>query len=122
MVSPVELVKHWHCPSCHLEHQSQGRETAMHHCPKLNGLLVPLVLDGADATHRVLLREDYQGTDLCSARDEDGRIVMSVSTEYADGSNALTVYMPCATADAEAVRGYVGARTPGTAVASAEAG
>src|SRR3954463_2475351 len=86
-VGAVELVKNWHCPSCHLEHRSQGPKDAMHHCPKLNGLLVPLVLDGADATHRVLLREDYQKTDICSARDSNDRIVMSVSTEYADGSN-----------------------------------
>lgn len=100
-VGGVELVKNWHCPSCHLEHRSQGPKTAMHHCPQLNGLLVPLVLDGDDATHRVLLREDYQKTDICSARDKNNRIVMSVSTEYADGSNALNVYMPCATLTTE---------------------
>jgi hypothetical protein len=100
-VGGVELVKNWHCPSCHLEHRSQGPKTAMHHCPKLNGLLVPLVLDGDDAIHRVLHREDYQGSDICSARDGNNRIVMSVSTEYADGSNALNVYMPCATLSTE---------------------
>lgn len=100
-VGGVELVKNWVCPSCQLEHQSQGPETAMHHCPKLNGLLVPLVLDGDDATHRVHLREDYQNGDICTARDADNRIVMSVSTEYADGSNALNVYVPCATTNLE---------------------
>lgn len=93
----VELVKNWYCPSCHIEHRSQGPQTAMHHCPALNGLFIPLILEGQDATNRVQLREDYQKTDLCSARDHNDRIVMSVSQEYADGSNALTVFVPCAT-------------------------
>ena len=96
----VELIKNWRCPSCGLEHRSQGTKDAMHHCPKLNGLLVPLVLEGRPGAHKVLLREDYQKTDLCSARDSNNRIVMSVSTEFDDG-NALTVYMPCATVATE---------------------
>lgn len=93
----TELVKNWHCPSCHIEHRSQGPDVAMHHCAVLNGLFIPLILNGVDATNRVLLREDYVGQDLCSARDKDNNVVMSVSQEHADGSNALTVFVPCAT-------------------------
>jgi hypothetical protein len=93
----VEMVKNWHCPSCHIEHRSVGPDTAMHHCKALNGLFIPLILDGVDATNRVLLREDYVKGDICSARDANNRVVMSVSQEHADGSNALTVFVPCAT-------------------------
>ena len=98
----VELFKKWYCPNCHLEHRSQGKEIAFHNCPSLNGAFIPLALEGDDCVNKPLLREDYVGNDLCSVRDKDNNVIMSVTREYADGSNALTVFVPCAVAKAEA--------------------
>lgn len=99
MTDPVELIKNWYCPSCYLTHRSKGSKTAFHNCSAINGAFIPLILEGVDATNRVLLREDYVGDDICSVTDKDNRVIMSVSQEMADGSNALTVFVPCATTD-----------------------
>lgn len=94
----TELFKKWFCPNCHLEHRSTGKETAFHNCPSLNGAFIPLALEGDDCVNKVNLREDYVGEDICSVRDNDNNIISSISREYADGSNALTVFVPCAVA------------------------
>lgn len=97
MTKPVELVKEWYCPSCHIEHQSVGPQSARHLCPAYGGKLdLPLVLKGLDAHHIIREREDYLGEDLSSARDSNNRVIMSAYTEFADGSHETTVFMPCA--------------------------
>jgi hypothetical protein len=99
----VELYKEWFCPNCYLEHRSQGPETAFHNCPSINGNpFIPLARKGDDCINKVNYREDYVKDDICSVRDDDDNIIMSVSREYADGSNALTVFVPCAVAKATA--------------------
>lgn len=112
------VIRNWHCPNCHSEHRSYDSPnlSAFHHCPALNGILTPMVEDGRDAIHKILLREDYVGEDICSVRDANNRVVSSVTTEFADGSNQLTVYMPCATVSAESVKAGVS-----TVLRSAEA-
>ena len=99
----VELYKEWFCPNCHLEHRSQGKETAFHNCTGLSGTpFIPLALKGDDCVNKIIYREDYLGEDIASVRDDNNNIIASVSREYADGSNALTVFVPCAVTKIEA--------------------
>jgi len=97
MSKPTELHKNWYCPNCSLTHQSVGKETAFHDCPKLFGLKVPMLLEGVKGYHKVEYREDYLGTDISDARNDSGQVVKSISTEFEDGSNGGTIYLPCAT-------------------------
>lgn len=92
------VIRDWHCSNCGLEYRSFDvpAKRAWHQCPRMNGALTPMVEDGRDAIHRILLREDYVGPSaVCSVRDSNNRVISSISTEFADGSNQLTVYMPC---------------------------
>lgn len=91
----VEMHKNWVCPNCHKTHQSVGSKTAMHFCPALNNLFIPMVIEGSDCINKVNYREDYVKGDLVTATHH-GKVVSSVSTEHADGSNGLTVFVPCA--------------------------
>lgn len=68
----------------------------MHQCPKLLGLIAPMVRVGTTA--RILLheREAYVGKTHVQTTPERGRPVMSMETQYADGRNDLIVYAPLA--------------------------
>lgn len=95
-----KIYKYWYCPNCKLTHQSvnsKATEVPMHFCPSLHNLQVPMVLEGVKAFHKVEYREDYLRDDIASVRDENNQVVKSVSTEYEDGSNGGTIYLPCAT-------------------------
>lgn len=95
----------WECPSCGEQRATRDARphTPMHHCPTLAGLAVPFVAAGRNglargaARHVVEERQDYEAGEHGLARI-DGRPVMAVRTERADGSNDATVYAPCATA------------------------
>jgi hypothetical protein len=101
MTQGIELIKEWYCPSCHIEHRSIGSLSARHNCSAHNGLDLPLVLMGRNATHRINEREDYLKGDLSDARDDNGRVIMSAYTEFDDGSHETTVFMPCAVIEVE---------------------
>ena len=94
----TELHKNWYCPNCGLIHQSIGKETAMHHCPSLHNLFIPLVLEGTKVNNKINLREDYLHGDLASARTDTGSVVSSVTHETDEGIGA-TIYVPTATFD-----------------------
>ena len=68
----------------------------MHSCPALKGLMAPFVDDLQKARHVVKDRDDYVGNELVQT-DNEGRPVMALVTERADGSNDCHVYAPTAT-------------------------
>lgn len=95
-----KVIRDWYCPNCKLTHRSENSkvsEVPMHDCPALFGLKVPMVLEGVKAFHTIEYREDYLHNDLASARNDSGQVIKSISTEYEDGSNGGTIYLPCAT-------------------------
>jgi hypothetical protein len=72
----------------------------MHSCPGLNGLTMPMILEGSGSRTRVVEREDYIGNEDVALVDK--RPVMSVITDHPDGRNDLVVFAPTATAGANA--------------------
>lgn len=85
----------WECPSCiataETAHQPDG---PMHDCPGHAGLSLRLVPAGQKLRHRVNYREDYSRPGSIPQTDDDGRPVMSVTTDHPDGRSALTLFMP----------------------------
>ena len=103
--SETKIIKNYYCPNCKYTYQGVNLKTTevpLHECSALNGLKVPWVLEGVKAYHKVELRDDYLGDDISNARTSSGQVVKSVSTEYADGSNGGTIYLPCARIQASA--------------------
>jgi hypothetical protein len=97
-------VRLWNCPSCQATAGTADNQpgTPMHVCKGLAGLTVPLVPVGDRSVHRINMREDYVNGDDVQT-DGDGRVVMSVTTEHADGHTDCTVFAPCATASGRAL-------------------
>jgi hypothetical protein len=99
LLQPPEV--RWECPSCNVQDVTYEARphTRFHSCGAQGGLTVPFVqLDGRELVknsvrHVVKEREDYLADDI-PHRDADGRVVMSVVTEYKDGSSDCTVYAP----------------------------
>lgn len=95
--------KRWECPSCggqHVTHEPRPH-VPMHPCKGLGGLLAPFVevhgdLVKGSVQHRVVEREDYVG-DEQGVPMIDGRPIMAVRTERADGSNDVHVFPGTAT-------------------------
>lgn len=101
MSGPVILnaEKRWECPSCHLQdvtYQAQPH-TRMHACRALKGIVAPMVEVATlefvkhSVRHVVREREDYVGNEQVRL-DGEGRPVMAVVTERADGSNDCHVF------------------------------
>ena len=98
-------VRRWQCPSCEARHvTTEARpHTPMHACPRHGGLTAPYVevpagrdsLGRHAARHQPVERGDYIA-DETGVTFLDGRPVMAVRTERADGSNDATVYAPTA--------------------------
>lgn len=88
----------WSCPNCTQEDRTTETypHTRFHACPGLKGLTAPMVPVGMDCKVEAMEREDYVGRELVQT-DADGRPIMAVRTERADGSNDLAVLAPCAT-------------------------
>lgn len=101
-MAPVILTppeQRWECPSCGLldvTHE-QRTHTQMHPCPALGGLLTPMVPAGSKARHVAREREDYVGSDLVQL-DDNGRPVMSLTTEHDDGRQDCMIFAPAASA------------------------
>jgi hypothetical protein len=68
----------------------------MHDCPKLHGLVAPLVLEGTDCKVIAVERGDYL-RDEEQRTGDDGRPYMAVETWHADGRNDAAVFAPVAT-------------------------
>ena len=94
----LDPTRHWHCPLCGKLHVTQqaGQIVPTHPCPAMNGLSVPFLDDTVKSRLVVKDREDYIGDELVQT-DNEGRPVMALVTERADGSNDCHVYAPTAT-------------------------
>lgn len=98
-------VRRFECPSCGRQETSRqtGAVTIGHACPKVAGLSVPYVevmgseLRKHSVRHVVVERGDWIGDERGVMRDIEGRAVMAVHTERADGSHDTQVFAPSAT-------------------------
>lgn len=89
--------RRWECPNCPQTAVTREVEphTRFHACGGLKGLTAPLVPAGTDCRVVAKEREDYVGQEDVRL-DADGRPVMSVVTEHADGSTDCVVFAPTA--------------------------
>lgn len=104
-------LRRFECPSCGQTTAKRDPRvtTELHPCRAQRGLMVPLVelAPGQDSLakhtvrHVAVERGDYIGTERGVAHDGDGRAVMAVRTERADGSNDCHVLAPTATGRTE---------------------
>lgn len=85
----------WSCPNCTAYAVTLGQPNRFHHCAGLAGLLAPMVVAGSDVRVTANVREDYIGREDVQ-RDGEGRPIMSVTTERADGSNDVVAFAPTA--------------------------
>lgn len=87
---------HWHCPFCTATSVTREAQphTRMHSCMALGGLTAPMLREGEDSRLVVNEREDYVGGEDVTVID--GRPVMSITTEHADGATDVAVYAPSA--------------------------
>lgn len=93
---PILDFRNWYCPNCGLTEQSRGQPNRWHNCPKLRGLMAPLILEGTKAKVEAHEREDYEGEDAgYTQKDENGRPVMSIETTRDEGTD-LAVLAPTA--------------------------
>lgn len=104
---PETIIQLWVCPNCKQTGHSRVEVTRgfaqkpharFHHCAGLRGLWAPMVTAESRVQVTAVEREDYVGEDEGNVpTDENGRPVMAVRTDYADGSNDLAVMAPTAT-------------------------
>lgn len=94
----LEVERRWECPNCTVTALTRVARpaTPYHPCRGLRGLSAPMVPAGTDCKVTANEREDYVNGDVVQT-DGDGRPVMNVTTERADGSNDLTIFAPAAT-------------------------
>ncbi len=87
----------WHCPACGAEDVTHEAEphTRFHPCAKLGGFTSPMARGAMPAKVVVTEREDYIGTEDVRL-SEDGRPIMNITLEYADGHTDVAVYAPTA--------------------------
>lgn len=99
MTPIVQPVQRWVCPNCHREAQVRGvKQNRYHQCPRLFGMLAPMLLEGTKAHVFTVEREDYIGHELVQA-DSRGRPIMSVVTERDNGRDCI-VFAPTARGNA----------------------
>jgi len=107
-VAVLSPEKHWECPSCGRQHVTRTHlvTSEMHHCPAQKGLYVPFVQVESNAgipkhsmRHVPIERGDWEGKEIGVRHDTDGRAIMAVHTERADGSHDTHVLAPAARAD-----------------------
>lgn len=90
--------RRWQCPACNRQHVTTKPVTGlvMHNCPALGDLSAPYVevtgleLDRHAQHVTVVERDDYVGDELVTVAN--GRPVMAVNVERADGSNDRVVF------------------------------
>jgi hypothetical protein len=92
------VIQEWYCPNCKATGVTNERRPhqRFHPCAGLRGILAPLVEASARVQVTAVEREDYVGSERAQT-DENGRPVMAVKTEYADGHSDVAVLAPVAT-------------------------
>ena len=105
MVTLLDPTRHWECPSCHRQHVTRTAQVTseLHACASQRGMIVPFVevADNHGLTgvrHVVVEPGDYVGGQQGLRTDGEGRPVMAVRTERADGSNDCHVFPGAAVA------------------------
>ena len=101
MSSGMDLHTELRCPNCGKTAQVKNlvlSSARMHRCPKLRGLIAPMVRSSVTAEIVLHEREDYVGKSNVQLDPERKRPVMSMETKYDDGHTDLTVFAPAATA------------------------
>lgn len=90
-------VTRWECGHCSYTDTTRVAEphSRFHHCAGL-GITAPMVREGSGARTVANDREDYVGKEVVQTND-NGRPVMSITTEYPDGHTDLVVLAPIAT-------------------------
>ncbi|MGW6255424.1 hypothetical protein [Streptomyces sp. NPDC055085] len=98
-------VKRWACPNCSKADITREVQphTRFHECLGLGGIQAPMVPADQVSSVRVrsIEREDYEGSERGLARDDEGKSIMAVETEYLDGHTDVAVFPGTATANAE---------------------
>lgn len=94
---------YWGCPNCPATDMTKHTEphTRFHTCAGLKGLTAPMIPVGTKARVVAVERGDYVGKEMVQ-KDGEGRPVMAVRTDYADGRNDIAVLAPTATTTAVA--------------------
>lgn len=92
----LSVVHRWYCPNCRMTDVTREARphSRLHPCPKLHGLMAPLLPVGTHAKVEAHLREDYVGRELVQVAD-NGRPYMNVTTTRDDGQDAI-VFAPAA--------------------------
>jgi len=106
MAVPILAVeKHWECPSCGRQHVTKKPvvTSELHHCAALNGMIAPFVEVESNAgiakgSMRLVAveRGDFIGKEVGVRTDAEGKAIMAVQTERADGSHDTHVFAPAA--------------------------
>lgn len=102
MTVSVQAVHGWYCPNCRKEDVTTEPRphSRFHPCPKMGGLIAPMLPAGTKAKVTAHEREDYVGSEIVRLND-DGRPVMSITTEREEGQDVV-VFAPTATASGSA--------------------
>jgi hypothetical protein len=84
----LSVERHWGCPNCDYTRVTykSGPQAVIHRCRGLRGLIAPLVEDGVRAKVYARERDDYVGENVVQV-DGEGRPIMSIVTERADGQD-----------------------------------
>jgi len=100
----LRVERHWACPNCTLTTVSRKATAHMpyHPCRGLHGLLAPMIPRGVRAEVIAVEREDYIGTEQVQLDPENGRPIMAVVTNRADGQDRI-INAPVAVAVARVV-------------------
>lgn len=99
-VPTLSVTRRWECPSCGQRHETTETKphVPMHECSAQRGMTVPFVsVDnygdlGRQVRHVVVEREDQISGEKGLHFDGEGRPIMAVRTERADGSNDIHVF------------------------------
>lgn len=99
----IEAEHRWTCEHCtqRAVTREHGAHTRLHTCAGLGGITAPLVREGTRCRVTALEREDYVGGELVQ-RNQDGRPIMSVVTDYPDGRRDCVVLAPTAVSNGRA--------------------
>jgi hypothetical protein len=98
MVHILQPAHSWHCPECGATDTTYEARphSRMHSCPKFGGATLPMASGTSGARLVLNEREDYLGQEDVGLIN--GRPIMSITTEYADGHSDLAVLAPTANA------------------------
>lgn len=87
----------WECTGCGRRERTEvdPAYAPMHACKAMGSMSVPFTREGAKVLLSAVEREDYIGNEVVPY-DDNGRPIMAIVTEYADGRKDSTVYAPTA--------------------------